>query len=142
MPAKQFSIFSAIDFSLQSITIRCERWVEIDTDNEWNCLSLVQVFLDEPCLLHTADVQAAFIHLAIKQGDPKMIPAMNQRFYPNKVTDQLRTDHKLIPNRRQAYLETVGVKDISLTLSIPASLHLVKDLEWQKQEYQRNWNEF
>lgn len=85
-----------------------------------------KVFLEEPCLLHTADVQSAFIHLAIKKADPRAIPAMNQRYYPNKASDQLRTDHKLIPNRKQTFLETIGVKDISLTLSIPSNLQLVR----------------
>ena len=93
-----------------------------------------KVFLEEPCLLHTADVQSAFIHLAIKKADPKAIPAMNQRYYPNKASDQLRTDHKLIPNRKQTFLETIGVKDISLTLSIPSNLQLVRRKKKQKNE--------
>ncbi|CAF2093633.1 unnamed protein product [Rotaria magnacalcarata] len=83
---------------------------------------LRKVFLDEPCLLHTADVQAAFVHLALKNADPKYIPAMNQRFYPSKPIIPRIDDNRQIPNKKKAYLETVGIKDISLTLAIPANL--------------------
>ncbi|CAF3891149.1 unnamed protein product, partial [Rotaria sordida] len=81
-----------------------------------------KVFLDEPCLLHTTDVQAAFVHLALKNEDPKFIPAMNQRFYPSKPVVPKQNDKQQIPNRKKAYLETIGMKDISLTLAIPSNL--------------------
>lgn len=87
-----------------------------------------KVFLEEPCLLHTADVQTAFVHLALKNEDPKYIPAMNQRFYPNKAfANQSDTNHHQpdLSNRRKAYLESIGIKDISLTLAIPAHLSIV-----------------
>ena len=84
-----------------------------------------KVFLDEPCLLHTADVQAAFVHLALKNEDPKFVPAMNQRFYPAKpVLLEHNTTNRKIPNKK-AYLETIGIKDISLTLAIPSNLSIV-----------------
>ncbi|CAF4521005.1 unnamed protein product, partial [Rotaria sp. Silwood2] len=81
-----------------------------------------KVFLDEPCLLHTADVQAAFVHLALKNEDPKFIPAMNQRFYPSKPVILRQDNNRQIPNKRKTYLETIGIKEISLTLAIPANL--------------------
>ena len=84
-----------------------------------------KVFLEEPCLLHTADVQVAFVHLALKNDDPKYIPAMNQRFYPNQPNNVRSTDHHQIPNRKRAYLETIGIKDISLTLAIPSNVPIV-----------------
>jgi hypothetical protein len=84
-----------------------------------------KVFLEEPCLLHTADVQAAFVHLALKNDNPKLIPAMNQRFYPNKPVFIQQNPNQHIPNKKKAYLETIGIKDISLTLAIPAYLSIV-----------------
>jgi hypothetical protein len=84
-----------------------------------------KVFLEEPCLLHTADVQAAFVHLALKNEDPKYIPAMNQRFYPARSLVIQSTTNSQVPNRRKAYLETIGIKDISLTLAIPANISMV-----------------
>jgi hypothetical protein len=79
-----------------------------------------KVFLEEPCLLHTADVQAAFVHLALKNDDPQYIPAMNQRFYPSKPVVLQQDNNRQIPNKKKAYLETICMKDISLTLAIPA----------------------
>jgi hypothetical protein len=64
-----------------------------------------KIFLDEPCLLHTADIQTAFIHLSLKNGDPKSIPNINRRFNPVK--------------KQNIYLEIIGIKDISLSLMIP-----------------------
>lgn len=85
-----------------------------------------KVFLEEPCLLHTVDVQTAFVHLALKNENPKYIPAMNQRFYPAKAfTTQSNQDTTQVSNRRQAYLESIGIKDISLTLALPAHLSIV-----------------
>lgn len=85
-----------------------------------------KVFLDEPCLLHTADVQTAFVHLALKNENPKYIPAMNQRFYPTKAfTAPSNQDTTQVSNRRKAYLESIGIKDISLTLALPAHLSIV-----------------
>jgi hypothetical protein len=84
-----------------------------------------KVFLEEPCLLHTADVQAAFVHLALKNEDPKYIPAMNQRFYAAKPTVVQSSINSQVPNRRKAYLETIGIKDISLTLAIPTNMSIV-----------------
>ncbi len=89
-----------------------------------------KVFLEEPCLLHTADVQAAFVHLALKNDDPKYIPAMNQRFYPAKAIVIQQNTNQQISNRKKAYLETIGIKDISLTLAIPANLSLVCTLNY------------
>ena len=74
-----------------------------------------KVFLDEPCLLHTADVQAAFVHLALKQEDLKFVPAMNQRSYPSDSTKRQNSHGK------KAYLESIGIKNISLSLALPAN---------------------
>jgi len=84
-----------------------------------------KVFLEEPCLLHTADVQAAFVHLALKNDDPKFIPAMNQRFYPTKPIFTQQNNNQQISNRKKAYLETIGIKEISLALAIPSNLSIV-----------------
>lgn len=84
-----------------------------------------KVFLEEPCLLHTSDVQAAFVHLALKNEDPKYIPAMNQRFYPSKPVSIQQNTQQQLSNRKKAYLETIGIKDISLTLAIPSHFSVV-----------------
>lgn len=84
-----------------------------------------KVFLEEPCLLHTTDVQAAFVHLALKNDDPKFIPAMNQRFYPAKINLTQQNNQQQLSNRKKAYLETIGIKDVSLTLAIPSSFSIV-----------------
>ena len=84
-----------------------------------------KVFLEEPCLLHTLDVQAAFVHLALKNEDPKYIPAMNQRSYPTKTTIIQNNNTQQSSNRRKAYLEMIGIKDISLTLAIPVNPSIV-----------------
>ena len=89
-----------------------------------------KVFLEEPCLLHTADVQTAFVHLALKNEDPKYIPAMNQRFYPARAfaTQSNNNNHHTdVSNRRKAYLESIGIKDVSLTLAIPSHLSIVRN---------------
>ncbi|CAF1438227.1 unnamed protein product [Adineta steineri] len=80
-----------------------------------------KVFLEEPCLLQTLDVQAAFVHLALKNDDPKYIPAMNQRLYSTKPTKIQNNHNPQMSNRKKAYLETIGIKDISLTLAIPVN---------------------
>ncbi|UJR14936.1 hypothetical protein I4U23_001918 [Adineta vaga] len=80
-----------------------------------------KVFLEEPCLLHTLDVQAAFVHLALKNEDPKYIPGMNQRSYPAKQSLPQNSNYQQIINRKKAYLETIGIKDISLTLAVPVN---------------------
>lgn len=85
-----------------------------------------KVFLEEACLLHTADIQAAFVHLALKNEDPKYIPAMNQRFYPSQTVHSQVNNSQQIPNRKKAYLETIGIKEISLTLAIPADVSIVR----------------
>lgn len=87
-----------------------------------------KVFLDEPCLLHTLDVQAAFVHLALKNEDPKYIPGMNQRLYSSKPSTTQRAYPPARTQRKKAYLETIGVKDISITVAIPASLAVVRAL--------------
>lgn len=73
------------------------------------------VFLEEPCLLYTSDVQTAFIHLAITKNDPRYIPAMNQRYYPSKSINNSRS----ISNKHKISLETISVKDISISLILP-----------------------
>lgn len=100
----------------------------------WSSSSLCfssKVFLEEPCLLHTADVQVAFVHLALKNDDPKFIPAMNQRFYPNQPSNVRSIDHRQMPNRRKAHLESIGIKDISLTLAIPSNVPIVSIDLWE-----------
>jgi hypothetical protein len=82
-----------------------------------------KVFLEEPCLLHTSDVQTAFVHLALKNEDPKYIPTMNQRFYPAKSIDNMQ----YISNKPKTSLKTIAVKDISLILSTPAHFSVVCD---------------
>jgi hypothetical protein len=47
---------------------------------------------------------------------------MNQRFYPSKPTVLKQDNNRQIPNKKQAYLEAIGIKDISLTLAIPANV--------------------
>lgn len=84
-----------------------------------------KVFLEEPCLLHTGDVQAAFVHLALKNQDPKYIPSMNQRFYQSRPVVLQQNNNHQIPNKRRGTLETLGIKDITLTLSTPVGLALV-----------------
>ncbi|CAF1075101.1 unnamed protein product [Adineta ricciae] len=74
-----------------------------------------RVFLDEPCLLYTSDIQTAFVHLALKQDDPKYIPAMNQRIRPMKSLDNI----EIRSNKQTIYLESVGIEHISLTLITP-----------------------
>jgi len=69
-----------------------------------------KVFLEEPCLLYTSDVQTAFIHLTLKNDELKYIPTMNRRFYPLKP---------LILNQQKIYFEKIGIKNISLSLIIP-----------------------
>lgn len=78
------------------------------------------VFLEEPCLLYTSDVQTAFIHLAIKNNDPKLIPSMNQRYYPSKIMYAAQ----YISNNQNKYSETIGIKELSLNLIIPMVLFL------------------
>jgi len=84
-----------------------------------------KVFLEEPCLLHTLDVQAAFVHLALKNEDPKYIPAMNQRSYSKRPTIIQNNNNRQISNRKKAYLEIIGIKNISLTLAIPVNPYTV-----------------
>ncbi|CAF3664627.1 unnamed protein product [Rotaria sp. Silwood1] len=74
-----------------------------------------KIFLDEPYLLHTLDIQRAFIHLAIKNYNPKYISDMNQRLYISKSLNNIR----YLTNKQKTYLETMGIKDISLNLIIP-----------------------
>lgn len=73
-----------------------------------------KIFLDEPSLLYTSDIQAAFVHLAIKNEDPRFIPPMNQRFYPSKSINA----NQLVSKKQKTYFETIGIKDISLNLII------------------------
>jgi hypothetical protein len=75
-----------------------------------------KVFLEEPCLLYTSDVQTAFIHLALKNDELKYIPTMNRRFYPLKP---------LILNQQKIYVEKIGIKNISLSLIIPVVCHRI-----------------
>src|SRR5690349_381149 len=44
-----------------------------------------KIFLDEPCLLYTKDIQTTFVHLALKYEDLKYIPAMNRRLNTLKL---------------------------------------------------------
>jgi hypothetical protein len=69
-----------------------------------------KVFLEEPCHLYTADIQTAFIHLALRNEDTKYIPTMNRRLYPLK---------SIILNHQKIYYETIGIKNISLSLIMP-----------------------
>jgi hypothetical protein len=61
-----------------------------------------KVFLDEPCLLYTIDIQTAFVHLALNHDESKYIPLINRRFYKEKI-----------------YSEIIGIKNISLSLIMP-----------------------
>jgi len=61
-----------------------------------------KVFLDEPCLLYTIDIQTAFVHLALNHDESKYIPLINRRFYKEKI-----------------YSEVIGIKNISLSLIMP-----------------------
>ncbi|CAF1610166.1 unnamed protein product, partial [Didymodactylos carnosus] len=81
---------------------------------------LRKVFLEEACLLHTADVQAAFCHIAIHNADTNLIPAMNQRFYPSRPNG--RYNDQSGTGRKKAYLEPIGIKDIRLNLAVPISV--------------------
>ena len=97
-------------------------------EKRFSSLKISKVFLEEPCLLRTVDVQAAFVHLAIKNDHPRFIPAMNQRLYHNKISDGSRLHPQQISQRRKTYLETIGLKEISLNLAIPERYSLVKIL--------------
>jgi hypothetical protein len=68
-----------------------------------------KVFLDEPCHLHTADIQTAFTHLTLRNDDPRTIPNINRRTYPVKLETK----------KPMTNLERIGIKDISLSLIIP-----------------------
>ncbi|CAF3813700.1 unnamed protein product [Rotaria sp. Silwood1] len=59
-----------------------------------------KIFLDEPYLLHTLDIQRAFIHLAIKNYNPKYISDMNQRLYISKSLNNIR----YLTNKQKTYL--------------------------------------
>lgn len=74
-----------------------------------------RVFLDEPRRLYTSDVQTAFVHLALKRGDEKYIPEMNQRTRSMRPPNNIRLG-TVKPNR---YPEPIGVKNIRLSLIVP-----------------------
>ncbi|CAM2720415.1 unnamed protein product [Rotaria socialis] len=86
-----------------------------------------KMLLDEPCLLYTSDVQAAFIHLAVRNEDPKCIPAMNQRFYPSKSISTNQSDSK----KHKTYLETIGIRNISLNLIIVPNLDPQEEFKYK-----------
>ncbi|CAF0990782.1 unnamed protein product [Rotaria sordida] len=86
-----------------------------------------KIFLDEPYLLYTSNIQTAFVHLAIKNNDPKYIPDMNQRLYPSKLINNTR----FITNKQKTYLETMGIKNISLSLIIPMSQNFQQEFQYK-----------
>jgi hypothetical protein len=90
-----------------------------------------KVFLEEPCLLYTKDIQTAFIHLALKGEDWKSIPAMNRRFYPLK---------SIVLKKYKTYPETIGIKDISLNLLIPKVFDRIGFQLIKRKIFDRNLN--
>ncbi|CAF3505876.1 unnamed protein product [Adineta steineri] len=76
-----------------------------------------QVFLEEPYLLYTSDIQTAFVHLALKHDNPKYIPAMNQRVHSLKPMDNIQ----YISNKHKTYVGQIGIKNISLNLISPVT---------------------
>jgi hypothetical protein len=69
-----------------------------------------KVFVEEPCLLYTSDIQTAFVQLVSKNEDSKYISTINRRLYPLKP---------IISNRYKIDTELIGMKDISLNLIMP-----------------------
>lgn len=126
-----FFIYFEIGLWARMITTKCAKFDEKRKKiflDFWR--NILQVFLEEACLLHTADVQAAFVHLAIKNDTPRLIPAMNQRLYHNRPrNDAARSQPELLSQRRRAHIEMIGIKDITLTLSIPEILLMVFSFE-------------
>ncbi len=80
-----------------------------------------KIFLEDPCRLYTSDIQTAFVHLALKHGDPKYIPIMNRRLHSSKSMDYTQ----YISSKQKIYFDEIGVKNISLSLTIPVVRRLV-----------------
>ena len=72
----------------------------------------VQVFIDEPAQLLTLDIQSAFVHLVVNQGNPKTIATMNRRLYPLQTLTKLPD----FAQRSNSEFDTIVVKSLSLTL--------------------------
>ncbi|CAF3432096.1 unnamed protein product [Rotaria socialis] len=60
-----------------------------------------KIFLEELCLLHTADAEAAFVHLALKNEDSKYIPAMRERFDQAKPVSIEQNNNIQMPNKQK-----------------------------------------
>ncbi|CAF1615883.1 unnamed protein product, partial [Adineta ricciae] len=110
--------FFMVKWELNYIEHACRAILYLLRDNFMcaeNYEEMRKVFLDEPCLLYTSDIQTAFVHLALKQDDPKYIPAMNQHIRPMKSLDNI----EIRSNKQKIYLESVGIEHISLILITP-----------------------
>ena len=121
--------FFMVKWELNYIEHACRAILYLLRDNFMyaeNYEEMRKVFLNEPCLLYTSDVQTAFVHLALKQDDPKYIPAMNQRIRPMRSLDNI----EIRPNKQKIILESVGIEHISLTLITPSvwNLNLIENL--------------
>ncbi|CAF2039053.1 unnamed protein product [Rotaria magnacalcarata] len=60
-----------------------------------------KIFLEELCPLHTADAEAAFVHLALKNEDSKYIPAMRERFDQAKPVSIEQNNNIQMPNKQK-----------------------------------------
>ncbi|UJR31743.1 hypothetical protein I4U23_019221 [Adineta vaga] len=122
--------FFMIKWEMIYIEYACRAIIYLLRDNFMcaeNYEEMRKIFLDEPFQLYTSDIQTAFVHLALKQDDPKYIPAMNQRARSMKLLNNI----PILSNKQKLYLESIGIKDISLNLITLVTKDPRKDLQYK-----------